>query len=122
MATRSGWKLLADEFVNEGTLIEFRRDEIVIRPEITPPGVFFVDKGHFKVYELTKMGNENIHTFKQPGNIFPMRWAIVGRQRDTYTQAISDVSVYRLSAIYFREFLKSKPQVMTDTLKNIVEQ
>ncbi|MDX1765806.1 MAG: Crp/Fnr family transcriptional regulator [Candidatus Saccharimonadales bacterium] len=120
MPMRRGWKLLADEFVNNGTLIEFHRDEIVIRPEITPPGVFFVDKGHFKVYELTRSGNENIHTFKQPGNIFPMRWAIINQQRESYTQAISDATVYRLAASHFRDFLRNQPDVMIDTLKSMV--
>ena len=120
MPTRNAWKELANHFLKNGTRIEFKKDEIVVRPELTPPGVFFVDSGYLKVYELTRGGDENIRTFKQPGNLFPLLWAINGGGRESYTQAITPVVAYRLSRTQYLEYLDSHPQAMRDTLTKMV--
>lgn len=120
MAMQSGWQHLAEEFMNNGTRIEYRKDEIVIRPEIDPPGVFFVHNGYLKVYEVTKTGAENINTFKQPGTLFPMLWANGNSHREVYIQAISTTVTYRLSRNHYRQYLEKHPKAMEDSLQRMV--
>lgn len=88
----------------KGTKISYVRDEIIVRPEDSPPGVFLIAKGHIKSYGVTKFGNINIHLTRNTGDVFPLIWTFSGIHRDIYYAAMDDVEVIRLSK---QEFVKA---------------
>lgn len=113
------WKELEKQF-HAGTKIHYRKGEIVIRPEEIPHGVHYLEQGFLKAYTITRNGQENIRDFKVAGSIFPLVWAITGRQHIAYFEAISDVVIYRLDRKAFIKYVRNNPDVMFSFLNQLI--
>lgn len=80
-------------FFSQGTMLRFKKGEILLRGGETPQGVSFLIRGHVKSYSLDDRGNENIHMIYRPGEIFPLNWLLVNAIRHIYFEALDQVVV-----------------------------
>lgn len=80
-----------------GTKLEFSKGEYVIRPGDTPPGVFYIERGLVKAYDITKYGDENMLIIRKEEEIFPLIWAVTGQERQVIYEAISPTVLWRIS-------------------------
>lgn len=96
-------------FFQKGKLMHFKKREILIRPDDFPSGVFYIEKGHVKVYSITEDGEEKLHIIYKPDEIFPLIWALRSIQKEAYYEALEDLTVYRISQKDFLDFISSNP-------------
>ncbi len=96
-----------------GTRLTFKKGEYVIRPGETPSGVFFIEKGLVKAYDISKYGEENLLIIRKDQEIFPLIWALTGQERDIIYEAMDDLVVWRISRKdYLKEIHGSKDLLM----------
>jgi CRP-like cAMP-binding protein len=43
-----------------GTKLTYSKGEFIIRPGESPPGIFYIESGLAKAYDITKYGEENL--------------------------------------------------------------
>src|SRR5690606_39032133 len=63
---------------HRGTQLRYNKGEFIIRPGEAPPGVFYIQEGLVKAYDITKYGEENLLIIRKSQEIFPLIWAITG--------------------------------------------
>src|ERR1700722_18184556 len=96
LAKDSQYKLLAD-FFHTGTKLTYKKGEFVIRPGESPPGVFYIESGLVKAYDITKYGEENLLIIRKEGEILALTWAITGQDRHIIYQALAPTTVWQIS-------------------------
>ncbi len=114
-----GNKLL--ELFHAGTRLAYRKGEFIIRPGESPPGVFYIESGIVKAYDITKYGEENLLIIRKEHEIFPLIWAITGQERHIIYQTLSDAVVWRVSRDDLNNLIAKDPSVVTPLLEMTVE-
>lgn len=111
---------LTDLF-KSGTKLTYKKGEFILRPGESPSGVFYIQKGIVKAYDITKYGEENLLIIRKEHEIFPLIWAITGQERSIIYQALSDVTVYRINRSSLIKLKKSDPSILEPLLEMTVE-
>lgn len=82
---------------HKGTQLHYNKGEFIIRPGETPTGVFYIEKGLVKAYDITKYGEENLLIIRKSQEIFPLIWGITGKERHVVYQTLAPTTVWRIS-------------------------
>jgi CRP/FNR family cyclic AMP-dependent transcriptional regulator len=90
----------------------YQREDIIVRAGDTPSGVYYIVSGSVKAYSLFKDGEPNIIMTLNPGEIFPVAWAVSGITRDVGFAALDVTELRRLARDEFLETLQSDVTVM----------
>lgn len=106
---------------HQGTRLTYKKGEFIIRPGESPPGVFFIESGIVKAYDITKYGEENLLIIRKEDEIFPLIWAITGQERHVIYEAICPVTVWRIDRQAFLKHMQSSPEVLGSLLDMTVE-
>ena len=104
-----------------GTKLEFSKGEFIIRPGDIPPGVFFIEKGLVKAYDITKYGEENMLIVRKEHEIFPLIWAVTGQERQVIYQALVPTTVWRMSRDEFLQHIHEQPDSLNLLLDMTIE-
>lgn len=99
-----------------GRHLTFQKGEFIIRPGDTPPGVFLIEKGLVKAFDITKYGEDNLLIVRHEDEVFPLIWAVTGQERSVIYQAITPTSLWRISR---QDFLKELDD--TEMLSTVLE-
>jgi len=105
----------------DGTKLTFKKGEYIIHPGETPTGVFFVESGLVKAYDISKYGEENLLSLRKSQEIFPLIWALTGADRDIIYQAIDSTVVWRVSRDHYLKHIKDNPSALLPLLELTVE-
>lgn len=109
------------ELFHRGTHLTYKKGEFIIRPGESPPGVFYIEKGIVKAYDITKYGEENLLIVRHDKEIFPLIWAITGQERNVIYEALDDVAVWRIDREDFLELTSNDPNMLATLLDMTVE-
>ncbi len=109
------------QMFQKGTCLDYRKGEFVIRPGETPPGVFYVESGLVKAYDITKYGEENLLIIRKENEIFPLLWAFTGEGRNVIYEALGPTKVWRLDRAEFLDYIQKRPDILQQTLGVILE-
>jgi CRP-like cAMP-binding protein len=112
---------LVELFRQEGYRQIYRKGEFIIRPGESSPGVFYIDSGIVKAYDITKYGEENLLILRKEKEIFPLIWGITGQERDIIYEALIPTTSLRVSQEIFVKFIKNHPGAMAPLLDMTVE-
>lgn len=112
LASSSQFAKLVELFKVEGQKHTYNKGEYIIRPSQSAWGVFFIESGLVKAYDVTKYKEENLHVIRKENEIFPLYWAISGKEKSVIFQAISETVTYRLSRNIFLEFVNKEPDIL----------
>ncbi len=104
-----------------GTHMVFRKGEFIIRPGETPPGVFFIERGLVKAFDITKYGEENLLIVRKENEIFPLIWAITGQERNIIYQAMVPTTVWRIVREDFEKYIKNPSNPLSPLLDMTIE-
>src|ERR1700722_17189576 len=96
LATDKQTASLVELFVG-GTKLKYKKGEFVIRPGQAPTGVFYIESGLVKAYDITKYGEENLLIIRKEKEIFPLIWAITGKERHIIYETLSDTVLFQIS-------------------------
>lgn len=99
-----------------GRHLTFQKGEFIIRPGDTPPGVFLIEKGLVKAFDITKYGEDNLLIVRHEDEVFPLIWAVTGQERSVIYQAITQTTLWRISR---QEFLTEMND--TEILSTVLE-
>lgn len=108
------------EFFKPYTQIHYKRGEVILRAGGTPAGVYFLAKGHVRMYLLTAAGDMfTFHLFR-PGAFFPMTWVVNDTPNNYYYEALGSVEIYRAPRSDFQVFLKQSPEILEEFNQRIL--
>ena len=114
------YKVLTD-FFHQGTRLTYKKGEFIIRPGETPPGVFLIEKGLVKSYDITKYGEENLLVIRHDGELLGMTWALTHDNRHIIYAALAPTTVWLMSHDKFMKFLKKTPEAALPLLAMTIE-
>jgi len=110
-----------EEVFQRGNRLTYKKGEFIIRPGESPPGVFFIDKGIVKAYDITKYGEENLLVIRHEREIFPLIWGITGQERSIVYEAITATEVCMVSRQAFLDHLHNHPESLAPLLDMTLE-
>ncbi len=86
----------------------YKKGQVILHPdEEAPKDIYFIEKGHVKVYSLTESGNEKCHIFFGPGEMFPLVAFFNNETRDVFFEAMEDVVMRKAGKEEFMEFIEN---------------
>lgn len=109
------------EAFKRGTRLTYNKGEFIIRPGEIPSGVFFIESGLVKAYDITKYGEENLLIIRKENEIFPLIWAITGQERHIIYQALNPTIVWRLSRDDVVAYVDKTPEAANSLLHMTME-
>ncbi|HVS79354.1 MAG TPA: Crp/Fnr family transcriptional regulator [Candidatus Saccharimonadales bacterium] len=104
-----------------GTKLTYKKGEYIIRPGEAPSAVFYIEEGLVKAYNISKYGEENLLIVRKEHEIFPLIWALTGREREIIYQAMAPTVVRRISQDAYLTFLHSHPSALPPILDMVTE-
>jgi len=108
-------------FLRLGTQYTYRKGEFIIRPGETPSGIFFIESGLVKAYDITKYGEENMLIIRRPEEVFPLIWAITGQERSVIYESMVPTTVRLIKREQFQSFIDDNPQALGLLLEMAIE-
>ncbi len=121
--------MLADEkqlaalvhMFHAGTRQEYSKGEFLVRPGSPPPGVFYIEDGLVKAYDITKYGEENLLIIRHTGEILGLTWAVSGRARDIIYTALAPTVVWLIPKDEFLTKLQEHPEVALPIISRLTD-
>lgn len=104
-----------------GVKQSFQKNDIIIRPDQPPSGVFYIYQGLVKAYDITKYNEENLLIIRKQDEIFPLIWAVTGRERHVTYQALAPTVTLQISRQAFVDFVKSNSDALPPLLDMTME-
>jgi CRP/FNR family cyclic AMP-dependent transcriptional regulator len=104
-----------------GTKLTYKKGEFVIHPGETPIGVFFIESGLVKAYDISKYGEENLLMIRKSDEIFPLIWALTGQERSIIYQALDNVVVRRISRKDYLKHIHDDTTMLLPMLEMTIE-
>jgi CRP/FNR family transcriptional regulator len=101
-------RALVDLFYS-GTKLTYSKGEFIIRPGESPPGVFYLEDGLVKAYDITKYGEENLLIIRKKGEVLGLTWAVTGEDRHIIYSALAPTTVWVVPRSTFVDFLRANP-------------
>ncbi|HUD10342.1 MAG TPA: Crp/Fnr family transcriptional regulator [Candidatus Saccharimonadales bacterium] len=102
-------KILIDLFL-KGTQLTYKKGEFIIRPGEAPSGVFYIEEGLVKAYDITKYGEENLLIIRKKGDFLGLTWTITGDDRHIIYQTLAPTVVWLISRKTFTAYIRSHPE------------
>jgi CRP-like cAMP-binding protein len=121
VASQTSKRELLDSFFRAHTRVQYKKGEIIIRPEEEPNGVYLIEWGFVKAYMITKYGEENLLLVRGSGNVFPLIWAFTGDHKQVTYEAMEATSLWRVPKKDYLDFLDRNPEIMPVILDMAVE-
>lgn len=106
---------------HSGTQLKYNKGEFIIRPGETPTGVFYIETGLVKAYDITKYGEENLLIIRKENEVFPLIWAVTGQERNIIYQAIATTTVWRISQECYIKYIQEDKEALAPLLDMVVE-
>jgi len=109
-----------NDFFSQFPSFSYQKNEVILRAEDTPQGVYFVKNGYIRLYMLSLDGRELTFNIFKPGSFFSMMWAISNLPNSFYFQAMTEVDLYRAPKDKLVAHLKSNPDALFDLTQRIL--
>ncbi|HSX08001.1 MAG TPA: Crp/Fnr family transcriptional regulator [Candidatus Saccharimonadales bacterium] len=106
---------------HSGTQLTYNKGEFLIRPGGSPPGIFYIESGLVKAYDITKYGEENLLIIRKPGEILGLTWAITGLDRGIVYSALTPTTVWQINREDFVNLMHTKPEIALPLVHMLVE-
>jgi len=108
-------------FFHGGTKLTYSKGEFIIRPGESPPGVFYLETGLVKAYDITKYGEENLLIIRKTGEFLGLTWAVTGEDRHIIYAALAPTTAYLIRRNAFNEFVREHPSVSLPVIDMITD-
>ncbi len=120
LASEKQTRALIETF-KKGTRLTYKKGEYIIRPGEQPSAVFYIEEGLVKAYDITKYGEENLLIIRKEHEIFPLIWAVTGKERSVIYQVLAPTTVWRISQEQYLEYLHSHTGALAPVLDMTIE-
>lgn len=106
---------------HHGTRQVYEKGEFIIRPGGKPQGVFYIQSGLVKAYDITKYGEENLLIIRKAGDVIGLTWAITGEDRGIIYSALARSELLLLTREQFLELVRAHPETALPLIDLLVE-
>lgn len=121
LATAEQMRALVNLF-HTGTKLTYSKGEFIIRPGESPPGIFYLETGLVKAYDITKYGEENLLIIRKPGEFLGLTWGVTGLDRHIIFSALApNTTVWLISREAFTEFIRNNPTAALPVIEMVTE-
>jgi CRP-like cAMP-binding protein len=121
LATTRQTTELVDFFQKRGLRACYRKDDFIIKPGESPPGVFYIAEGLVKAYNIGHYGEENLLIIRKEFELFPLIWAITGRERRVIYRALAPTTTFRVSRTDFSTFMRDNTDALAPLMDMTLE-
>jgi len=121
LATLKQTAELVEFFRLHGTKQTFKKGDFIIRPGDAPHGVFYIYQGLVKAYDITKYNEENLLIIRKQDEIFPLIWAVTGKEHHIIYQTLAPTITYKIDRKVFLEFVQSSSDALIPLLDMTIE-
>ncbi len=104
-----------------GTKLTYSKGEFIIRPGESPPGVFYIEEGLAKAYDITKYGEENLLIIRKAGEVLGLTWAVTGQDRHIIYAALAPTTVWLVPRDKFVDFIRKNPSISLPVIDMITD-
>lgn len=120
-ATPAAATAFKELFLNDGAQYTYRKGEFVIRPGEQPSGIFYIESGLVKAYDITKYGEENLLIIRKPEEMFPFIWGITGQERSIIYEALVPSALRMVRRETFLDYVDHNPDALAVLLDAALE-
>ena len=97
----------------------FYKGDVLIWAHDEPSGIYFIENGSVRQYDISKDGKKIIVNQFKKGAFFPMSWAINRTKNEYFYEASEDLETRFAQAEEVLNFVKNNPDVMYDLLRRV---
>jgi CRP/FNR family transcriptional regulator len=102
--------------------LTYSKGEFIIRPGESPPGIFYLETGLVKAYDITKYGEENLLIIRKPGEFLGLTWGVTGLDRHIIFSALApNTTVWLISRERFTDFIRNNPTAALPVVEMVTE-
>jgi CRP/FNR family transcriptional regulator len=109
------------ELFRSGTKLTYKKGEFIIRPNEAPSGVFYIEEGLVKAYDITKYGEENLLIIRKPREIFPLIRGITGEGRGIMYETLAPTTVWRIPQEKYSKAVRQNAEIIPPLLDLAIE-
>lgn len=120
LAAKDQSRSLVDRF-HQGTKLTYKRGEFVIRPGESPPGVFYVEEGLVRAYDITKYGEENLLVIRKDGEFLGLTVTITGDDKKIIYQTLTPAILWLIKSEEFTDHLIKHPEAALPLVDDLTE-
>lgn len=113
-------QLLID-FFRDGHRLEYKKNEFIKRPGETLSGVYYIESGIVKAYDITKYGEENLLIIRRAGEVIGLTAAITGEARRILYSTLQPTTLWQVDYDTFLGFIRSHPKAALPVLGMVTE-
>jgi CRP/FNR family transcriptional regulator len=106
---------------HSGTKLTYSKGEFIIRPGESPPGVFYIEQGLVKAYDITKYGEENLLIIRKTGEVLGLTWAVTGQDRHIIYATLAPTVAWVVPRDRFVEFIRQNPALSLPVIDMITD-
>ncbi len=110
-----------EDLFHRGTKLTYKKGEFVIRPGESPPGVFYIDEGIVRAYDITKYGEENLLVIRKSGEFLGLTLTITGDDKKIIYQTLTPATLWLIKGEAFTEHLTKHPEAALPLVDNLIE-
>lgn len=120
LASSTHQELLVD-FFRTGKHLTYAKNEHLVGPDESPSGVFYIESGMVKSYDITKYGEENLLIIRKSGELIGLTWAITGELKGVMSTALAPTSVWLVSRERLVDFITQYPEVCAPIIDTLLD-
>lgn len=95
-----------------GTLLQFRRNELLFGPDASSSMVYSVNRGLVELSHLSRTGREMTESIRGPGDTFGYAEIILRETRNRQAVVLQNAEIYCLDRTRFLEMLPQHPEIV----------
>lgn len=96
-------------FFSRGQVVNYRKGEIIVHPGADSTSAYCIIGGFVKAYTITKYGDTNILLIYKPFELFPLPWLLTFKTSEAFYEAMTDVTVRRMSKSILLSSMRRNP-------------
>ncbi|MEO6761701.1 MAG: Crp/Fnr family transcriptional regulator, partial [Candidatus Saccharimonadales bacterium] len=113
-------RLLVD-FFHQGNRLTYTKGDFINRPGQALPGVFYIEEGLVKSYDITKYGEENLLIIRKKAELLGLTWAITGKERAIIYSVLAPTTAWLMSREKFTDFVQGNPGAALPVLDMVAD-
>lgn len=100
-----------EDFFTRFSPLSFEKRSIILQAGDEFTQIFYIKSGFVRAYRISEQGEELTLAILKPHDLFPIAWGDSGASFECFLEAITPVSLWRVSRSQFMEFLGNHPDV-----------
>lgn len=108
-----------EDFFIRFNLLSYAKKDIILQAGDDLTHIFYIKSGFVRVYRISKQGEELTLAILKPYDLFPIAWGDNGAPFECFLEAVTPVSLWRVSRNQFMEFLSTHPVVFNKLVSSM---